>query len=119
MGHRFGQKNAIYLGIAIYIGVACWAVFLNDIRQFYAMAITIGLVQGGVQGMSRALYTTLIPAGRSGEFFGFYNMLTNFARILGPFLVFVVTLFSDEPKYILAALLPLFVAGALVLTRVK
>ncbi len=119
LGYRFGQKNAIYLGISIYIGVACWAVFLEDIQQFYWMAITIGLVQGGVQGMSRALYSSLIPPGRSGEFFGFYNMLTNFARILGPFLVFIVTLFSDEPKYILAALLPLFVLGAIVLTRVK
>ena len=53
LGHRFGEKNMIFVGLAVYIGVACWAVFLNDIRQFYAMAITIGLVQGGVQGMSR------------------------------------------------------------------
>lgn len=119
LGHRFGEKNAIYLGLAVYIGVACWAVFLDDVRQFYAMAIAIGLVQGGVQGMSRALYASLIPPGKSGEFFGFYNMLTKFAHILGPFLVFVVALLSDEPKFILAALLPLFIVGALVLTGVK
>ncbi len=119
LGHRFGEKNMIYVGLAVYIGVACWAVFLDDVRQFYAMAITIGLVQGGVQGMSRALYASLIPPGKSGEFFGFYNMLTKFAHILGPFLVLMVALYSDEPKFILAALLPLFVGGALVLTRVK
>ena len=119
LGQRFGEKNMIYVGLAVYIAVACWAVFLNDVRQFYAMAITIGLVQGGVQGMSRALYASLIPADRSGEFFGFYNMLTKFAHILGPFLVFLVAIFSDEPKFILAALLPVFIAGGLVLTRVK
>ena len=119
LGHRFGEKNMIYVGLAVYVGVACWAVFLNDVRQFYMMAITIGLVQGGVQGMSRALYATLIPSERSGEFFGFYNMLTKFAHILGPFLVFLVAIFSDDPKFILAALIPVFIAGGFVLTRVK
>lgn len=119
LGHRFGEKNAIYLGLVVYISVACWAAFLDDVRQFYAMAITIGLVQGGVQGMSRALYASLIPPEQSGEFFGFYNMLTKFAHILGPFLVFLVAMFSDEPKYILAALIPLFIGGMLALTCVK
>ena len=119
LGHRLGEKNMIYVGLAVYIGVACWAVFLKDVRQFYTMAITIGLVQGGVQGMSRALYASLIPPERSGEFFGFYNMLTKFAHILGPFLVFLVAIFFDDPKFILAALLPVFIGGGLILTRVK
>ena len=119
LGQRFGEKNMIYVGLAVYIGVACWAVFLDDVRQFYAMAILIGMVQGGVQGMSRALYASLIPPERSGEFFGFYNMLTKFAHILGPFLVFIGTLISDKPQIILAILLPVFISGWLVLTRVR
>jgi UMF1 family MFS transporter len=119
LGHRFGEKTMIYVGLTVYIGVACWAALLEDVRQFYVMAILIGMVQGGVQGMSRALYASLIPAERSGEFFGFYNMLTKFAHILGPFLVFLVALFSDDPSYILAVLIPIFLAGGLVLTRVK
>jgi len=119
LGQRFGEKNMIFAGLAVYIGVACWAVFLDDVRQFYAMAILIGMVQGGVQGMSRALYASLIPPEQSGEFFGFYNMLTKFAHILGPFLVFIGTLISDKPQIILAILLPVFISGGLVLTRVK
>ncbi len=119
ISHRYGPKKAIYGGLAVYICVACWAVFLQDVRQFYAMAITIGLVQGGVQGISRALYASLIPPEQSGEFFGFYNMLTKFAHILGPFMVFIAALLSDEPKFILATLLPLFVLGGFVLTRVR
>ncbi len=119
LGHRFGAKNMIYIGLAVYVGVACWAVFIDDVWQFYAMAILIGLVQGGVQGMSRALYASLIPADRSGEFFGFYNMLTKFAHILGPFLVFIGTMITDAPQIILAILLPVFISGGLVLTRVK
>jgi UMF1 family MFS transporter len=60
----------------------------------------------------------LIPAHQSGEFFGFYNMLTKFAHVLGPVLVGIAAYFSDEPKYILVAVLPMFVIGALMLTRV-
>ena len=115
VGHRFGPKNAIYLGLGVYIIIVCWAAFLKDVSQFYAMAITIGTVQGGVQGMSRSLYATLIPAEHSGEFFGFYNMVTKFSHILGPVLVGIVAWLSDEPKFILVALLPMFVIGALML----
>jgi UMF1 family MFS transporter len=119
LGHRFGKKNMLYVGLLVYIGVACWAVFIDDVRQFYVMAILIGTVQGGVQGMSRALYASLIPAERSGEFFGFYNMVTKFAHILGPFLVFIVATVTDEPNFILAVLLPVLIAGGIILTRVK
>jgi UMF1 family MFS transporter len=119
IGHRLGARNAIYIGLAVYIGVACWAAFLRDVSQFYAMAITIGTVQGGVQGMSRSLYASLIPKEHAGEFFGFYNMLTKFAHILGPLFVGTVAIYSDDPKFILLVLLPLFIGGALALTSIK
>lgn len=118
MAHYFGMKRAIYIGLVVYIVVVCLAVFLKDVRQFYAMAITIGMVQGGVQGISRSLYASLIPTNQSGEFFGFYNMITKFSHVLGPVLIGIVAIFTDEPKFILIAVLPMFVLGALLLTRV-
>ena len=119
LGHRFGPRRAIYLCLAVYIGVACWAMFLREVSQFYIMAVTIGLVQGGVQSMSRSLYATLIPADKAGEFFGFYNMLGKFAAVLGPILVGFVALYSEEPKFMLVVLIPLFVIGASLLSRVR
>ncbi|MDH4047867.1 MAG: MFS transporter [Gammaproteobacteria bacterium] len=118
LGHRIGAKRAIYVGLAVYIAVAVYAVFLQRVGQFYAMAVTIGLVQGGVQGMSRSLFASLIPAERSGEFFGFYNMLTKFAHVLGPVMIGVVGFFFADPRFIIVAVLPLFVLGAIALTRV-
>lgn len=118
MAHYFGTKRAIYVGLVVYIVVVCLAVFLKDVRQFYAMSITIGMVQGGVQGISRSLYASLIPAHQSGKFFGFYNMVTKFSHVLGPVLIGTVAIFSDEPKFILVAVMPMFVLGALLLTRV-
>lgn len=119
LGHYIGPKRAIYLGLAVYIGVAVYASLLEDVSQFYAMAITIGLVQGGVQGMSRSLYASLIPAEQAGEFFGFYNMLTKFAHVLGPVLIGIVGFFFANPRFILLAILPLFILGAIALTRVR
>jgi UMF1 family MFS transporter len=118
IGHYFGPKFSLYLGLGVYIIITCWAAFLKDVGQFYVMAIIIGMVQGGVQGMSRSLYASLIPVERSGEFFGFYNMVTKFSHVLGPVLVGIVAFLSDEPKYILVVLLPMFVIGALLLMRV-
>lgn len=119
MAHYFGTKKSIYVGLVVYIIVVCLAVLLTDVRQFYAMSITIGMVQGGVQGISRSLYAALIPAHQSGEFFGFYNMVTKFSHVLGPILIGVVAYFTDEPKFILVAVLPMFLLGALLLTRVN
>ena len=119
LGHRVGPKAATYLGLAVYSGVAVWAVFLESVSQFYVMAILIGFVQGGVQAMSRSLYASLIPEDRSGEFFGFYNMLTKLAHVLGPFIVGVGTMVSDDPKAILIVLLPLYLVGAAILVRVR
>jgi UMF1 family MFS transporter len=119
LAHRFGMKRAIYAGLAVYIAVVCWAVFLSDVRQVYALSIIIGMVQGGVQSISRSLYAALIPKDLSGEFFGFYNMLTKFAHVLGPVLIGITLFLSDEPKFILVAVLPMFLLGALILTRVS
>jgi UMF1 family MFS transporter len=118
LGHKVGPRKAIYVGLAVYIGVTIWAAFLQNVTQYYAMAITVGMVQGGVQGMSRSLYASLIPPEHSGEFFGFYNMVTKFAHILGPVLIGIVGFISGDPRYILVAILPLFVLGAIALTRV-
>jgi UMF1 family MFS transporter len=118
LAHRFGKKRSIYVGLVVYIIVVCSAIFLTNVRQFYLMSITIGMVQGGVQGISRSLYASLIPPEHSGEFFGFYNMVTKFAHVLGPVLIGVVIIFNDDPKFILVTLLPMFVIGAALLARV-
>ena len=118
IGHRFGAKIGIYLALSVYIGMSIWAISMHEVRQFYILAIVIGMVQGGVQGLSRSLYASLIPADQPGEFFGFYNMTTKLAHVLGPVLVALGALLSDDPKYILLTILPLFIAGGVMLSVV-
>jgi UMF1 family MFS transporter len=92
---------------------------MTEVREFYIMSIIIGLVQGGVQGLSRSVYASLIPSDQPGEFFGFYSMTTKFAHVLGPAMVAIAALLSDDPKWVLLALMPLFLAGALLLSLVR
>jgi UMF1 family MFS transporter len=119
IGQHFGPKVGLYIALSVYIAVSSYAVFMSNVTQFYVMAIVIGCVQGAAQGLSRSLYAKLIPSDAPGEFFGFYNMITKLAHVLGPSLVGVVALLSEEPKAVLLAILPLFVLGGLVLASVR
>ena len=60
----------------------------------------------------------LIPPEQPGEFFGFYNMVTKVSHVLGPVLVGLAATFSEDPKFVLLTLLPLFILGALLLRRI-
>jgi UMF1 family MFS transporter len=87
--------------------------------EFYALAVALGLVQGGIQALSRSLYARLIPAPRSGEFFGFYNMLGKFAAILGPVTVGWVAVASGSARLSILSIAVFFILGAILLARVK
>ena len=117
--HRFGPKKGIYFALLVYIGACAWALQMTNVREFYVMAIIIGCVQGGVQGLSRSLYAALIPPEQPGEFFGFYNMTTKLAHVLGPAMVAIAAMLTDEPRWILLVLMPLFLAGAFMLMLVR
>jgi UMF1 family MFS transporter len=117
--HRYGPRKGIYFALFVYVAVSVWAMYMTEVRQFYIMAIIVGCVQGGAQGLSRSLYASIIPPDQPGEFFGFYNMVTNLARVLGPLLVGIAATVSDDPKWVLLALMPLFVGGGMLLSVVR
>jgi UMF1 family MFS transporter len=87
--------------------------------EFYALAVTIGLVQGGVQALSRSFYARLIPPERSAEFFGFYNMLGKFAAVVGPALMGIVGVATGSPRLAILSILVLFLGGGALLLFVK
>lgn len=87
LGQRIGPKKGIYIALTVYVAVTFWGVTMTRKEEFYVMAALIGLVQGGIQALSRSFYTRLIPDSQPAEFFGLYNMLGKFAAIIGPVLV--------------------------------
>jgi UMF1 family MFS transporter len=119
IGRRFGPRAGIFLALAIYLVVTLRGAMMDSVPEFYVLAFAIGLAQGGIQSLSRSLYARMIPADRSAEFFGFYNMLGKFAAILGPVMMGWVGSLAGSPRAGILSLLVLFAAGALVLSRVR
>ncbi len=132
LGQRWNVRKSIYIAIAIYIFITLWGAMMTNKQEFYILAIIIGLVQGGIQALSRSYYSRLIPKNKVAEFYGFYNMLGKFAAILGPLLMGIVGLVtrrmlmppSPTPEQIvqvgqlasrwgIASLLLLFIIGAI------
>lgn len=117
LGNRLGAKRGILIALAGYVLITLLAVRMQAAWEFYLLAGMVGLVQGGVQALSRSLYASLIPAEQAAEFFGFYNMLGKFAAVLGPLLVGWVGVLTGSPRLGLLAVLVLFALGALLLWR--
>ncbi|HXN10561.1 MAG TPA: MFS transporter [Steroidobacteraceae bacterium] len=119
LGDRIGPRRAIYLGLAVFVAVSVFAYYMQTERQFYVLAAIVGTVQGGVQALSRSYFTRLIPRERSGEYFGFYNMLAKFAAVLGPLAMGVVAIATGNQRLSILVLALFFVGGAWLLARVR
>ena len=78
---------------------------------FWAMAVLVGTVQGGIQAVSRSYFGKLIPKDRSNEFFGFFDIFGKFASVLGPFLYSVIGTWTGRSSYGVLALIALFLVG--------
>jgi len=118
LGERFGPRRGIGLAILVYLLVILWAYRIQATWEFYLLAAVIGLVQGGIQSLSRSFYARLVPPGRSAEFFGFYNMLGKFAAVLGPLMMGWVAVWSGDNRASLLSVMLLFLLGGALLWRV-
>ncbi len=114
-----GVRGGIFCGLAVYALVTVWGSMMQSVWEFYLLAGVIGLVQGGVQALSRSLFTRLIPAEQAAELFGFYNMVGKSAAVIGPVMMGWLGVLTGEPRLAILSLLLLFAAGFLLLLRVR
>ncbi|MDD5018535.1 MAG: MFS transporter [Eubacteriales bacterium] len=119
IGQKYGAKNTIYICIVTYILIATAGTFMFADWNFLVLAALVGTVQGGVQSMSRSLFAHMVSKEKTGEFFGFYGIFEKFAAILGPLLMSLVALITDNVRFSVLAVIPLFIIGGLLLMRVK
>ena len=82
------------------------------------LAVAIGLAQGGVQALSRSMWSQMVPPERAAELFGFYNMLGKMAAIIGPVLMGAVAMISGSTRISILSITVLFFAGGILLMRV-
>ena len=116
---RIGTKKAIMIAICAYTLITLLAFFMTQKWHFFTLAACIGLFQGGIQALSRSLFTQIIPANKSAQFFGFFNMLGKFAVVFGPVMMGVITILTENVRYGILSVTVLFVAGGFLLSKVN
>lgn len=116
---RIGTKTAIFLGLAAYTGISVVGYFMQSSRDFFILAFLVGMVQGGTQALSRSLFATLIPAHKSGEYFGFFSVFEKFSSVFGPLLFSITIATTGKSRLAVLGVISFFIVGAAILSRVN
>ncbi len=119
LGVRIGTKRAIFIAISVYAMATVLAYFMTTVTHFFILAAMIATVQGGAQALSRAMFSRMVPADRTSEFFGFFAVAERFATVLGPLVFTLSVTLTGSSKAAIIAILGFFVAGAWVLSLVN
>lgn len=112
------SKQALYVGLGVYIMVSFGAVGVQTFWHFLILAFFVGLVQGGTQAISRSLFGSLIPEHKSSEFFSFFTIIAGFASVLAPLLFGIVGQVTGSTRIGIASLSVFFIAGTVILSFV-
>ena len=107
----FTCELAIIGCLIMYLVITILAYSLDSIFEFYLIASLIGLVQGGIQALSRSYYARLIPNNKHSEYFGIYNMLGKFAALIGPLIVGLITYLTHDPRLGMLSIGLFFITG--------
>jgi MFS transporter, UMF1 family len=126
LGQRFGPRPFLFAGIGLYICIVTYGALMPThaftvagmtLNPLLLLGALVGVGQGGIQSLSRSHFASLIPSERSASYFGFYNMLGQYASLIGPLLVGVTTRATGNVRLGLVSLIVLFALGALSLWR--
>ncbi|MBQ8295158.1 MAG: MFS transporter [Clostridia bacterium] len=109
LSSKYRSNSLLIVCICAYMAIGVLAVFLRQEWQFWAMAVGVGMFQGGIQAMSRSYFTKIIPAEKSGEFFGIYDIFGKSAAIVGVGLISLLSAIFplSEGTWINVSLIPL------------
>lgn len=119
LADRIGAKRSVFLGLLAYTTISVIGYYMKTARDFYFLAFLVGMVQGGTQALSRSLFASLIPAHKSGEFFGFYSVFEKFASIFGPLLFSITIATTGSSRNAILGVIIFFAVGAVILARVN
>ena len=110
----YDVRTLITICIAAYFGIAVFAIFLKAQWQFWIMAILVGIFQGGIQALSRSYFTKIIPAEKSGEYFGLMDICGKGASFLGTTVISLIAQLTGKVNIGLGAISLFFVCGMIV-----
>lgn len=112
-----GNKIALVVMVIIWLLVCIYAYFIQTSIQFYLLGFVVGMVMGGIQSLSRASYSKLIPAQSSEHtsYFSFYDVLEKLSIVLGAFSYGFIEQLSGSMRNSTIALSMFFILGLIFL----
>jgi UMF1 family MFS transporter len=118
---RYGNKRALLVMITVWIGVCVGAYFVYTEYEFYALAFVVGLIMGGIQALSRATYTKLIPQQTidHASYFSFYDVTYYLSVVVGTFSYGLIRQMTGSMRNSALALGVYFIIGMVILTFVS
>ncbi len=119
LADKIDTKRGILIALSIYAIIAIWGYFLNSVFEFWFLAWMVAVVQGGSQALSRSLFSSMSPAAKSGEFFGFFSIMEKFSAIIGPLLFAFAAATFDNSRPAVLSIIAFFIIGGYLLTRVN
>ena len=114
---RYDTGRLIKICIVAYTCITIFAIFLAHQWQFWVLAVCVGMFQGGIQALSRSYFGKIIPAEKSGEYFGLYDICGKGAAFMGTTLMAAVTQLTGHQNIGVGSIVSIFAAGLLVFTR--
>jgi len=99
------------LALGVYTIIAIGGYFMQTGLHFWILAFLVATVQGGSQALSRSLFGRMAPKAKTAEFFGFYDVSSKFAGIVGPALFGVVGQLTGSSRLSIVSLVVFFILG--------
>ncbi|MDD3278278.1 MAG: MFS transporter [Lachnospiraceae bacterium] len=108
---KYDTQKLILVCIAAYFCIAVFAMTMMHQWQFWVLAVTVGMFQGGVQALSRSYYTKIIPAAQSGEYFGLLDICGKGASFIGTTAVGIVSQMTGSINLGVGVIAVMFIIG--------
>ncbi len=114
---KVSPENIITVCIAAYLCIAVYAYWLDTQLDFWILAVLVGMFQGTIQALSRSYFAKIIPAEKSGEYFGVYDICGKGASVVGTALVSVVGQVTGNLNIAVSTLSVMFLLGLILFRR--
>lgn len=108
---KYETASLIKVCILAYTGIALFAIQLDKQWEFWFLAVMVGMFQGAIQALARSYFAKIIPAEKSGEYFGIYDICGKGASFMGTTLVGVVAQITGVANAGVGIIAVMFVIG--------
>ena len=119
LSKKMDSAKLVRVCILAYLCIALYAVKLDSQFDFWVLAVLVGMFQGAIQALSRSYFAKIIPADKSGEYFGIMDICGKGAAFFGTFLVSFISQITGSPNAGVGSLSIMFFIGFLLFCKAE